>query len=310
MQSELQESPTTHLPAWRSPAEIVAQVTHVQEIMRAVMRENEHFGKIPGAKKNCLFKSGAEKLSFTFRLFPEFEVTEKAIGDHHREVIVKCVLRDPTGREVGQGVGSCSTMESKYRWRSSADLEATGKPVPKGYWDTKKDDPSKAQALIGGKGFVAKKDDNGAWMIFAKTAGDRVENPDIADVWNTVLKMAKKRAHVDAVITATATSDIFTQDVEDLPNFGTTGQSRRPGDEVFPDSGSGYDSAHPDDLPPEDPEAAALRADIYAIGKSLPAASQERIQSDIDAAGDDLNRLGVILSAVRKAVSPKPPAQN
>jgi hypothetical protein len=38
-----------------------------------------------------------------------------------------------------------------------------------------------------------------------------------ADVANTILKMAKKRAQVDAVITATAASDIFTQDIEDLP---------------------------------------------------------------------------------------------
>jgi hypothetical protein len=42
------------------------------------------------------------------------------------------------------------------------------------------------------------------------------ENPNIADVYNTVLKMAKKRAHVDATITACAASDIFTQDVEDM----------------------------------------------------------------------------------------------
>jgi len=37
-------------------------------------------------------------------------------------------------------------------------------------------------------------------------------------VANTILKMAKKRAQVDAVITATAASDIFTQDIEDLPD--------------------------------------------------------------------------------------------
>jgi hypothetical protein len=33
---------------------------------------------------------------------------------------------------------------------------------------------------------------------------------------NTVLKMAKKRAYVDAILTATHTSGIFTQDVEDI----------------------------------------------------------------------------------------------
>ena len=38
----------------------------------------------------------------------------------------------------------------------------------------------------------------------------------LADVYNVVLKQAKKRALVDAVLTATAASDLFTQDLEDL----------------------------------------------------------------------------------------------
>jgi len=38
----------------------------------------------------------------------------------------------------------------------------------------------------------------------------------LADVYNMVLKQAKKRALVDAVLTATAASDLFTQDMEDL----------------------------------------------------------------------------------------------
>lgn len=37
-----------------------------------------------------------------------------------------------------------------------------------------------------------------------------------ADIRNTVLKMAKKRSMVDAVLAATAASDIFTQDLEDM----------------------------------------------------------------------------------------------
>ena len=42
-----------------------------------------------------------------------------------------------------------------------------------------------------------------------------IENEDIADTFNTVLKMAKKRAYVDAVLTATGASDLFTQDIEE-----------------------------------------------------------------------------------------------
>src|SRR5690606_12324178 len=38
-----------------------------------------------------------------------------------------------------------------------------------------------------------------------------------ADIANTVLKMACKRAQVAMIINATACSDIFTQDLEDIP---------------------------------------------------------------------------------------------
>lgn len=42
------------------------------------------------------------------------------------------------------------------------------------------------------------------------------ERTDIADQYNTVLKMAKKRAIVDGTLSATAASDIFTQDIEEM----------------------------------------------------------------------------------------------
>lgn len=278
---------------WVSPQQVVAQVKHVQDIMKSVMREGEHYGKIPGTKKQCLFKSGAEILGLTFRLIPEFDVAQKDFGNGHREITVTCRLRNPAGSLVGQGVGSCSTMESKYRWRSGADLEDTGKPIPKEYWDAKKDNPAKAQAIIGGKGFVAKKNDLDAWTIHAKSVGDRSENPDIADVWNTVLKMAKKRAHVDATITATATSDMFTQDVEDLPNFGVQ-EGTRPADR----------DAGPEVVltAEQQAEIAEILADIYTAGKPLPEESHARIQADIEAAGNDLDALAAILEVVRESV--------
>jgi hypothetical protein len=83
--------------------------------------------------------------------------------------------------------------------------------VPKDYWDLKRTDPKKAQEIIG-IGYTVKKED-GTWWICEKI--EKQENPDIADVYNTVLKIAKKRALVDATLTATAASDIFTQDLEE-----------------------------------------------------------------------------------------------
>jgi hypothetical protein len=37
------------------------------------------------------------------------------------------------------------------------------------------------------------------------------------DLSNTILKMAKKRAQIDMTLTALGVSDLFTQDIEDLP---------------------------------------------------------------------------------------------
>jgi hypothetical protein len=76
--------------------------------------------------------------------------------------------------------------------------------VPSKYWETRD------RSLLGGDRFVPKKKD-GKWVIL-----ERVEHDNPADYFNTVLKIAKKRAHVDAILTATAASDIFTQDAEDI----------------------------------------------------------------------------------------------
>lgn len=183
------------------------QVAMIQQAMRQVMIENTHYGVIPGTnQKPSLLKPGAEKICMMFRLIPSFEVIRRDLANAHLEYEVKCTLTTPTGEFMGQGVGLCSTMESKYRWRKG-EGDSTGQPVPRDFWKTRDTE------LLGGKEFEARKVD-GQWMICKK--GERKENPDIADTYNTVLKMAKKRAHVDATITATAASDIFTQDVEDL----------------------------------------------------------------------------------------------
>lgn len=178
--------------------EVKNQVQKIQQLMKSVMQEGEHYGTIPGTNKPSLYKAGAEKLGFTFRLMPDFEITRRDLPDGHREYEVICTLKHmQTGKVVGQGVGNCSTLESKYRYRYSE--ENTDKPLPKEYWGVKKKDPKKARAMIGGWGFKARKVD-GSWMIFK--SGGRIENPDIADCYTTVMKVAKKRAHVDAMITA------------------------------------------------------------------------------------------------------------
>jgi len=182
---------------------VVNQIALIQEVQKKVMREGEHFGKIPGCgDKPSLLKPGAEKLGFTFRLRPEFDVVPVDWPNGHREYQVKCRLYHiPTGVPVGDGVGTCTTMEGKYRYR----WDNTGREVPQEYWKNRDKD------LLGGPFNTTRKVD-GKWFIF-----QRVEHDNPADYYNTCEKMGKKRAHVDAILTATAASDIFTQDVEDMP---------------------------------------------------------------------------------------------
>lgn len=198
------------------PVEVLRQqVQAIQSVMQKVMQKDVHFGVIPGTgKKPSLLKAGAEKICMLFRLIPEFNVTRNNLARDHVEYEVICTLKNPRGEVMGQGVGLCSTMESKYRWRQGA----------------------RACPSCGCQGTIikGKAEYGGGWLCFAKKGGcgqkfddgdtsiesqnvDKIENPDLADQYNTVLKMAKKRAHVDATITATAASDIFTQDVEDMP---------------------------------------------------------------------------------------------
>lgn len=172
-------------------ADVRAQVNLMQDVMAEVMKDGTHYGTIPGTKSKSLYKAGAEKLMATFRLAGDPDVTDLS-KDGEIAYRVKVRLTTANGQFIGAGIGECSSSEEKYSWRLAV-------------CDEEYDDTPESRRRI----------------KYAKWQG-RVEkkkqvrtNP--ADVANTILKMAKKRAQVDAVITATAASDIFTQDIEDLP---------------------------------------------------------------------------------------------
>lgn len=193
------------------------QVQLIQQAMKEIMKQDVHYGIIPGTKKPTLYKAGAEKICLLFRLRPTFECEEADLGSNHKQYSFVCKLHSAKGEYVGQGVGSCSTMENKYQWRRS-EGEDTGQIVPKAYWNLKKSEDPKQNAeaveMLGGKGFFAKKDAENTWKIF-KAGSEKVQNPDVADLWNTCLKMAKKRAFIDAALTCTGASDCFDQDLDD-----------------------------------------------------------------------------------------------
>ena len=147
-----------------------------------------------------------------FDLAPLLHVETRELANGHREYQVRCTLvHIPTERVYGEGVGLCSTLESRYRYRNAdRTCPYCGRTTI-----------IKGKAEYGG-GWLCFQRKGGCGAKFADQDGSivnqaagRVENTDLADTYNTVLKMAKKRALVDATLTATAASDIFTQDLED-----------------------------------------------------------------------------------------------
>lgn len=195
-----------------SLTELKKRASMVSQIKREIMQKDVHYGVVPGCgNKPTLLKNGAELLCMAFGLASDVKTQVDDLGNGHREYIITTTLTSG-GVLVATGIGSCSTMESKYRYRNApAKTEDTGKPVPKDYWN------ARDVNLIGGKGFKAVKNpDTGAYTIHKVVGeGGKVENPDIADQYNTCYKMAAKRSLVDAVLKATGGSCEFTQDIED-----------------------------------------------------------------------------------------------
>ncbi len=129
----------------------------------------------------------------TFRIAAmEPKIEDLSTSDAIRYRATRPGIAINSGVPVGAGIGECSSDEEKYKWR---------KPVC---------DEEFAETPEDRKREVWKKYDGKATKIKQIRT-----NP--ADVANTVLKMADKRAYVALALQVTAASDIFTQDIEDLP---------------------------------------------------------------------------------------------
>ncbi len=165
-----------------------------QAIVKSQMIEGHDYGVIPGTQKPTLLKPGAEKITKLLGLADEYTIMEQ-VEDWDKpffHYLVKSQLRHlGTGIVLSEGVGECNSYESKYRYRwvfASQIPQDTLKPNITRMIKTKKG-PAKQY---------------------------RFDNDDIYSQVNTILKMAKKRAMVDAALSAGRLSDVFTQDIEDM----------------------------------------------------------------------------------------------
>lgn len=127
----------------------------------------------------------------TFRIADRYEVSDLSANGVIR-YRVNCIGEHQiTGATLGSGLGECSTDEEKYRWRKAVcqeEFDATPETHRRLKFGRKQGGHYTVQQI-------------------------RTEPADLA---NTVLKMACKRAKIAMVLNVTAASDMFSQDLEDL----------------------------------------------------------------------------------------------
>ncbi|WP_432401024.1 hypothetical protein [Wukongibacter sp. M2B1] len=172
------------------------KISRFQAVVQQTLKSGHDYGTIPGTNKPTLFKPGAEKILMLMGITSIYNIIEE-VKDYTNGFFafsVKCELYRGD-QKITEGFGHCNTREDKYRWR----------------WVSEKDLP-----LGTDKENLKCKTRKGKYGEYTQY---QIENEDPYTLANTCLKMAKKRAQIDATLTVAALSEVFTQDVEDMKNF-------------------------------------------------------------------------------------------
>ena len=168
----------------------IQKMNDLHVLIQTMLKKDYDYGVIPGTAKPTLLKPGAEKICMLFGLTPKYEFLHN-IEDYNNNFFCysfKCSLSKGEN-VVAEGVGSCNSKEKKYRYMLVNNL------MPNYVGESEK-----VQDKYGNTKF-------------------RIENIEIFNYTNTILKMAKKRAFVDATLQVASLSEMFTQDVEDLSDL-------------------------------------------------------------------------------------------
>ena len=163
-----------------SPGDVAGQMEITQEFIHSVMTAKVDYGEIPGIPTPTLLKGGAEKLIALYNGVRQTEIVNYSV-DWDRETT------------VSQKNWKTQQMENKtVTGFVSYEIKCLILDAKTG--------------LVLGSGLGAA---NSFEKKFASQGGGYATQ-------NTVLKMAEKRAMVDAALTMSRSSGMFTQDVEDM----------------------------------------------------------------------------------------------
>lgn len=184
----------------KAVSETLKKVKTLQSTLKNILVDEHDYGTIPGCgDKPTLLKPGAEKILMALGITSTYELiehTEDFDGKGFFAYTVKCTLFKNNAK-ITEGLGHANSKEKK--WALEYVYE---KDLPEGT----------------DKSLLKKKKIEGKNGTFYKYEVDADANSKA----NTILKMAKKRSQIDAVLTVASLSEIFTQDFDDLPEEAPT----------------------------------------------------------------------------------------
>jgi hypothetical protein len=182
------------LESWEgAAARGLARRQNREGIIKQVLVKDQDYGTIPGTKKPILFKAGAEKINDSLNLYPTFERIQ-VVEDWDRPLFhyaYRCTLRHRgTDIPIATGIGSCNSMEEKYRWRN---LDRTCPTCGKSTVFKGKEERGGGWFCWKAKGGCGRTFNDGDATIEGQAVG-KVLNEEIYSIVNTIDKMAQVRA--------------------------------------------------------------------------------------------------------------------
>jgi len=171
-----------------SLAEVQQARKNVLELIQKGLKRNIDFGQIPGTQKDTMYQPGAQQVASWFNCMPDYRI----LSEEHNPTILNEYEQeekrwDNSKRKMvktGKSIARKSRGHHAYRIQCNLIHRPSGQIVGAGLGSCSTDESK------------------------------YIDRPN--DLDNTVFKMGKKRAYVDAVLNTFALSDRFTQDMEDI----------------------------------------------------------------------------------------------
>lgn len=154
-----------------------------KDFIKNELKDGIDFGQIPNVKIPCLFKAGGEKIQMLLGLTPQYKLLSRAFIPNQSS-------RRKSFNATTKKYDEIEIIRNYYSWEWACELWKGGVKIAEGV----------GMANTEEEKYVTQYERHG-------------KSPD--GLANTVMKIAKKRAFMDAIIAVSGISDMFTQDLED-----------------------------------------------------------------------------------------------